>query len=123
MQATPNTTVTVLNADSIDPYSGQRVNEVETVTGVPAHLVERPATRPRTGAQGRAVEDPATDTPRTLRVFSLRVPLGTPINRNSRVRDEFTLRVFSVNSVREHVRTHAHADLIGELTAVDPSDP
>lgn len=58
MQAVPNTTVTILNATSINPDTGERVGEV-AAEGVAAHLAERPATRPRTGAEGRAVEDPA----------------------------------------------------------------
>jgi hypothetical protein len=123
VQVTPNTTVTIWQAASINSYSGVRVDDAVVAAGVAAHLLERPATRPRTGAQGRAVESPSSDTPRILRVFSLRLPFGTPINRDSRVVDDRTGRVFGVDSARAHNNTMPDADVIVELTAVDTQDP
>lgn len=123
MQASANTTVTIFNCDSIDPYTGARVNEVVTVAGVAAHLAERPATRPRTGSEGRAVQDPNSDTPRILRVFSARLPAGSPVTRNSRLQDDRSGRFFPVKSVRQHSNHDSAADLICELVAVDDEDP
>lgn len=121
MLATPNTTVTVLNSDSVDPYTGERVNEAAAVTGVPATILERPATRPRTGSEGRTVEDPATTTPRLVRIINGRVPPGTPVTRTSRVLDERTNKIYGVKAMRRHSNTHPHADIILELIA--PGDP
>lgn len=123
MQATPTTTVTILDAGTIDTFSGERVGETETAGGVPAFILERPATRPRTGSEGRAVEDPASDTPRIGRVFAGRLPAGTPVTRTSRLRDEQTGREFGVRAVRRHGGISPSADVILELSVVDPDDP
>lgn len=123
MLATPTTTVTILDAGSLDTFSGERVGEVATATGVPALILERPATRPRTGSEGRAIQDPSTDTPRIARVFAGRLPAGTAVTRTSRLRDEATGREFGVRSVRRHGGLSANADVILELSVTDPDDP
>lgn len=125
MQAIPNTTVTILRPDGpVDTWTGQPTGGTTVVaSGVPAFLIERPATRPRTGAEGRAVEGPNTTTPRLLRVFSIRLPFGTDVNRDDQIRDESTQRLFAVNSVRSHRLVNENADVICELNAVDTQDP
>lgn len=123
MLANPTTTVTILDAPPVDPYTGERVGEVATVTGLPAFLLERPAARPRTGSEGRAVDDPNTDTPRISRVYSLRLPAGTLVTRNSRIRDERTGNEFGVRAVRRHGGLSVQQDLLLELSRVDEDDP
>lgn len=124
MQAPPNTTVTILRAESVDSFSGQRVNEAAVNTGVLAFIIERPATRPRTGSEGRAVEDPATDHPRLVRVISGRLPADTAVvQQTDRLQDESTGRIYGIRSIRRHGGLTVAADLILELTAVDAVDP
>ena len=122
MRAAPNTTVTVLEPGAIDAFTGERT-DTPVATGVPAFILERPATRPRTGSEGRRVDDPATGTPRIVRVVQGRLPDGTPVSRDSILLDERRGHKYAVKSVRQHVFLDPPGDILLELIRITHDDP
>ena len=122
MQSVPNTAVTVMEPGSLDPETGERVGDTAVAVGVPAAILERPATRPRTGSEGRTTHDPATTTPRIVRVVAGRVPFGTPIAEGTILIDERSGKVYAVKSARQHETLRADPDIILELIRNSP-DP
>lgn len=61
------------------------------IRGIPAHIVE----------SSHTTTDPATQTPRTVRVIRAALPSGTPITTDDRIRDDGTGIVYSIQSLEQ----------------------
>lgn len=112
MDAWPNTTVSVLTATAIDPYSGERT-ESTTATEVPAARAE----------QSRNVQDPRTGSPRVVRYTTIRLPAGTTVTSDSRLLDEADSTYFAVQSVRQHRLAGRVGDVICDVARMDNTQP
>lgn len=109
MIAPANTTVAVLGGTTTN-YAGDVVDAATAiVTGVPAFLSERSRTATR----------PVDGNPRTVRYATARVPVGTAVVKDNRVRDERTSAVYLVQSVYTPRDQQYPADMQLELTRVN----
>lgn len=89
MQAVATTLLTVLRGTTTDAYGDEQDTDTPVQTGVPASLVE----------QSRRVTTRDDPTPRIVRYAVARVPAGTDITDQDRVRDERTGAVYIVDAV------------------------
>ena len=91
MRSAPTTTVTLMGgAATSDPYGDSDEATTELATGVPAALVERSMPTVSTESDLQAV---------VVRYSVCRVPQGTPVDNLSRVKDERSGDIYSVDSV------------------------
>ncbi len=91
MRSAPTTTVTLMGGTaSSDPYGDSDEAITELATGVPAALVDRAMPTVSTESDLQAV---------VVRYSVCRVPVGTPVDNLSRVKDERTGDIYSVDSV------------------------
>jgi hypothetical protein len=88
MQAIATTTLTVLRGTTTDVYGDEQDTDTPVATGVIASLVE----------QSRRVTTRENPTPRIVRYAVARVPAGTDIRDQDRVRDERTGAVYIVEA-------------------------
>jgi len=89
MRARVTTTVTILSGSSVDDLGDVIDGTTVTATAVPASVV---ATRQRTTV-------PADGRPQVIRSFVGRVPYGTAVTVDDRIRDDRTLTVYRVDAV------------------------
>ncbi len=88
MQAIATTTLTVLRGTTTDGYGDEKDTDTPVATGVIASLTE----------QSRRVTTRDDPTPRIVRYAVARVPAGTDIRDQDRVRDERTGAVYIVDA-------------------------
>lgn len=89
MIATPTTTVTILGGTSTSPYGDEEDGTTEIAANVPCAIAE--------GVMRVATEsDPQA---RAIRYFTGRLPHGTAVAGNQRLRDERTGDVYMIDSV------------------------
>ncbi|MDX2697249.1 hypothetical protein [Streptomyces ipomoeae] len=88
MQAIATTTLTVLRGTTTDAYGDEQDTDTPVATGVIAALTE----------QSRRVTTRENPTPRIVRYAVARVPAGTDIQDQDRVRDERTGAVYIVEA-------------------------
>lgn len=88
MQAIATTTLTVLRGTTTDAYGDEQDTDTPVATGVIAALTE----------QSRRVTTRENPTPRIVRYAVARVPAGTDIRDQDRVRDERTGAVYIVEA-------------------------
>jgi hypothetical protein len=88
MQAIATTTLTVLRGTTTDVYDDEQDTDTAVATGVIASLVE----------QSRRVTTRENPTPRIVRYAVARVPAGTDIRDQDRVRDERTGATYIVEA-------------------------
>ena len=84
-----NTTCSILRGVSYDEY-GDLTDDMAAVTpGIPAVLVETT----------QSVFDPATQTPRTVRAATCRVPAWTGVLNTDQVKDDGTGAIYSIEDI------------------------
>jgi len=111
-----NTTVSLMRGVGYDEY-GDISDDMAAVTpGIPAVLIET----------SKSVFDPATQTPRTVRSATCRVPAWTKILNSDQLRDDLTGSVYSIEDVTRPptlITTHAggREDLVLTLRRVTAS--
>lgn len=113
MWALPTTRVTILRGTAIDEYSGTISNESTVASGVSASIME----------QSRTVFDPASGTPRVVRLVAGRVGSTVDVKRNDRLLDENTNLYYMVNSVRQVQNPVITMDKALELKRMDTTNP
>lgn len=77
MIATPTTTVTILRGQTTDDYGDTVDLPTPVAAGIPASIIERT----------QKVHGPKDSEDRIVRIFKLRVPRGTGLLKDDRVRD------------------------------------
>lgn len=77
MIATPTTTVAILRGQSTNDFGDVVDTATPWKTGIPASLIERT----------QRVHGPKDSEDRIIRVFKLRVPRGTGLAKDDRIRD------------------------------------
>lgn len=82
------TTVSVLRGTATDAFGDETDLPTVAASGIPASLME----------SGREAQEPVTGTPRIIRTHVCRVPPGTDVTENDRIRDEQTSEVYIVVS-------------------------
>jgi hypothetical protein len=89
MIATPTTTGSILRGQTTDEYGD--VVDLPQVwrTGIPASIIER----------SQRVHGPKDSEDRIVRIFKLRVPHGTGLQKDDRFRDERTGVIYIVDNV------------------------
>lgn len=88
MQALATTSLTVLRGTTTDEYGDEQDTDTPVHTGIPASLTE----------QTRRVTTRDDPTPRIIRTAIARVPAGTDVTDQDRVRDERTGAVYIVDA-------------------------
>jgi hypothetical protein len=84
-----NCTVSIMRGVGYDEY-GDISDDMAAVTpGIPAVLIET----------SRSVFDPATQTPRTVRSATLRVPAWTKVLSSDQIRDDSTGNTYSIEDI------------------------
>lgn len=101
MQAVATTSLTVLRGTTTDAYDDEQDTDTPHATGIPASLTE----------QSRRVTTRDDPTPRIVRYAIARVPAGTDINDQDRVRDERTGAVYIVDATSSMTNPAMAADL------------
>ncbi|WUH94566.1 hypothetical protein OG900_33420 [Streptomyces sp. NBC_00433] len=93
MQAIANTRVTVLTGTTTDDF-GDTVDSLTPGTDprqqrIPASLTQ----------SGKTVTTPEQPTPRVIRTHIARLPAGTPVGPEDRLRDDVTGTVYAITAV------------------------
>ena len=78
MNTVPNTFLSIYRGTTEDAYGDEAESEVPLYTGIPASLIE---------GRPRQVESGTSNTPRVIRMATMRVGAKTDIKRNDRVKD------------------------------------
>ncbi|WP_326779721.1 hypothetical protein OG481_02165 [Streptomyces longwoodensis] len=89
MQAVATTSLTILRGTTTDAYGDEQDTDTPKYTGIPASLVE----------QSRRVTTRDDPTPRIVHYAVSRVPAGTDVTDQDRVRDERTGAIYTVDAV------------------------
>lgn len=76
-------------ADSVDEFGDETDGTTVLASGIPASLVE----------STRTANEPVTGTPRIIRTHICRLPPGTDIDENKRIKDETTSEIYIVVAV------------------------
>jgi hypothetical protein len=82
------TTVSVLRGTGTDAFGDETDLATVAASGIPASLIE----------SSRQAQEPVTGTPRIIRTHVCRVPPGTDVTENDRVKDEQTGEIYIVVS-------------------------
>ena len=105
MIATPTTTVSILRGSETN-YAGDEVDSDTVHTaGIPASLIE----------QSRLTTQPVEGGSRTVRRTQLRVPNGTDLTTDDRIKDDRTGETYSVVDVHRPRNAALPFDLTAEL--------
>lgn len=88
MQAIATTRLDVLRGTTTDAYGDEQDTDTVVATGIPASLTE----------QSRRVTTRDDPTPRIIRTITARVPAGSDIRDQDRVRDQRTGAVYIVDA-------------------------
>jgi hypothetical protein len=93
MQAIANTRVSILTGTTTDSW-GDTVDSTTPSSnpaqrGIPASLIER----------GKTITTPEQPTPRVIRTHVARLPAGTPVGAEDRLRDDITGTVYAITAV------------------------
>lgn len=86
-----NTTITLLRGTTFDSYGDVEDAAEPMVSGVPAILVET----------GRTVSDPATQTPRTVRSATCKIPSWLGALNTDQIQDETTGAVYAIEDITQ----------------------
>lgn len=89
MIATATTTITILTGSSESEWGDPTEGDTERVTGVPAAIHEG-ALKVQTESDPQA---------RAVRYYTARLPHGTEINEDERIKDEVTGVIYAVDAV------------------------
>lgn len=91
----PTTWVTVLRGTATDMFGDQLDSASEAggdaLTRIPASLIERT----------RSITTPNSATPRVVRYTTARLPAGTGVTEDDRLRDESTGRIYAITAVTQ----------------------
>jgi hypothetical protein len=107
-----NANLVVLTASEIDDYTGAR-EEQAAVNALPAVVIE----------EARRVDDPVTGTPRVVRSVTIKLPSGTALTNDDRLRDADTGTEYAVRSVHSHPTGGWPGDLIADAVRLDNTQP
>lgn len=109
----PNTWVTVLRGTSTDMFGDQVDSPSEAgtdaLTRIRASLIER----------SRTITTPNSTTPRVVRYVTARLPAGTAITEDDRLRDERTGRIYAISGVTHLSATGFTPELRADLTLIN----
>ena len=109
----PTTWVTVLRGISSDVFGDQIDAPSEAggdaLTRIPASLLERT----------RTITTPNSATPRVVRYATARLPAGTPVTEDDRLRDEQTGRIYAISAVTQPAAVGFTPHLRLDLTRVN----
>lgn len=89
MTALATTRVSVLRGTTTDVFGDEIDASTVRASGIPASLIEA----------SRQAQQPVTGTPRIIRSHVCRVPPGTDVTEDDRIRDDMTSEVYIVVSV------------------------
>lgn len=107
------TWVTVLHGTAQNPFGDEIDLDTEAggdaQTRVPASLIEG----------SRTVKTPNNATPRVVRYATARLPVGTTVTANDRIRDETTGRIYSVDQVNQPAAIGFTPKLRVDLTLIN----
>lgn len=109
----PTTWVTVLRGTATDTFGDQIDLPSEaggdTLTRIRASLIERT----------RSITTPSSPTPRVVRYATARLPSGTAVTEDDRIRDEATGRIYAITAVTQSEAVGFTPDLRLDLTLVN----
>jgi hypothetical protein len=109
----PTTWVTVLRGTATDTFGDQLDSASEaggdTLTRVRASLIERT----------RSITTPNSATPRVVRYATARLPVGTSVTEEDRLRDERTGRIYAITAVTQLAAVGFTPELRLDLTLVN----
>lgn len=111
-----NAQISVLRGVDFSAYGDLEDNMAAVTPGIPAVLIET----------STSVFDPATQTPRTVRSATCRVPAWTKVLNTDQIRDDATGTIYSIEDVTRPatlITTHAggRPDLVLTLRRVTAS--
>lgn len=101
MQAIATTVLTVLRGTTTDVYGDEQDTDTVIASGIPASLTE----------QSRRVTTRDDPTPRIVRYAVARVPAGTDVSDQDRLRDERTGAIYIVDAVSSMANPAAVPDI------------
>jgi hypothetical protein len=105
---TPTTTITILSGSSSSEWGDDIEGEIERVTGLPGAIHEG-ALKVQTESDPQA---------RAVRFYTGRLPHGTQIATNERLRDELTGVIYAVDAVTTPVNPALPQDVRVDLRRV-----
>lgn len=111
-----NTTVAILRGVSYDAYGDIQDATTEVTAGIPAILAET----------SRQVTDPSTQTPRTIRSATCKVPYWTQVLNTDQIRDQVTGNVYAIIDITKpptltHMPVGGPVDLLLTLRRITAS--
>lgn len=89
MLALATTTISVLRGTETDAFGDEVDTDSVHASGIPASLIEA----------SRQASEPVTGIPRIIRTHVGRVPPGTDVTEDDRIKDELTSEIYIVVSV------------------------
>lgn len=89
MRAIANTRISVLTGTSLDVWGDTLDGTTIAASGIPASLIE----------QSRLVTTPEQPTPRAIRYTIARLPAGTTVDVENRIKNEITGTVYAITNV------------------------
>lgn len=112
MLARATETVSIFTGTTTNAW-GDEVDDNSTpaATGVLASVLE----------QSRSVQGKADALPRTIRFVTGRIPAGTAVHADDRIRSDRTGRTYRVQSARSVANTATTSDIVLDLVEVDAS--
>jgi hypothetical protein len=105
MIATPTTTVSVLRGQTTDSYGDVVDSDTVVASGIPASIIERT----------QRVHGPKDSEDRIIRIFKLRVPRGTGLLKDDRVKDAAG-QVYIVDNVYQQANPFWSQDQSADLS-------
>jgi hypothetical protein len=105
MIATPTTTISILRGQSTNEFTDVVDLPTPWKSGIPASIIER----------SQRVFGPKDSDDRIVRIFKLRVPRGTGLEKDDRVRDAAG-RIFIVDNVYEQANPFWSQDQSADLS-------
>lgn len=105
MIATPTTSVTILRGQTVNEFTDVVDTPTPWKSGIPASIIER----------SQRVHGPKDSEDRIVRIFKLRVPRGTGLEKDDRIRDAAG-RIFIVDNVYQQANPFWSQDQSADLS-------
>lgn len=104
------TEIDIYRGTTTDSYGDEKDTDQPIYEKIVASVIE----------QNKTVRNPDTRTPETIRIYTGRVPAGTDILDDDRVRDRRTNKFYLVDGITQPANPAATADLNLELRRITP---
>lgn len=106
MIATPTTTGTILRGQTTNSFTDVVDTPTPWKSGIPASIIER----------SQRVHGPKDSEDRIVRIFKLRVPNGTGLEKDDRFRDDRTGVIYIVDNVYQQANPFWSQDQSADLS-------